>query len=85
MTAYVKTWEPRPYKAYQWIVKDDELLHGVLAIRGTRLSVSLILECLSSGMTVSDINESFGGLFPTEALLEVFAVASEITARSEVC
>ena len=71
-------WTPKAYKNYEWIVKDPELLGGKLAIRGTRLSVSLILECMSSGMTLGDINDSFGGIFPNEALPEVLKVAAEI-------
>jgi len=71
-------WEPRPYKDYRWIVADPELLGGSLAIRGTRLSVSLILECLANGMALDDIDNSFGGCFPHEALPEVLKVASEL-------
>ena len=36
-------WQPAQYKQYIWIVADPQLLGGKLAIRGTRLSVSLIL------------------------------------------
>jgi uncharacterized protein (DUF433 family) len=72
-------WEPTAYKQYQWIVADPHLLGGKLAIRGTRLAVSLILECLASGMSLDDIDQSFGGDFPREALPEVLKVASEIT------
>ena len=68
----------RPYKNYSWIVSDPALLGGKLAIRGTRLSVALILECLSSNMTLKDIEESFDGAFPEEALSEVLRVASEL-------
>jgi uncharacterized protein (DUF433 family) len=55
------------------------LLGGKLAIRGTRLSVSLILECLASGMSLADIGETFDHVFPSEALPEVLKVASELT------
>ena len=68
----------QPYKNYSWIVSDPALLGGKLAIRGTRLSVALILECLSSNMTLKDIKESFDGAFPEEALSEVLRVASEL-------
>ena len=71
-------WQPRPFKDYKWIVADPELLHGALAIRGTRLAVSLILECFASGMTLEEIDEAFRGAFPHEALPEVFRVASEL-------
>ena len=68
----------RPYKSYKWIVADSRLLGGGLAIRGTRLSVPLILECLSNGMTLDDIDESFDHSFPPEALPEVLKVAAEL-------
>ena len=72
-------WQPRRYKDYDWIVADPELLGGKLAIRGTRLSVALILECLANGMSLEDIAEAFHGVFPPQALPEVLKVASEFT------
>jgi len=77
-------WQPRPYKDYQWIVADPELLGGKLAIRGTRLSVELILECLSNGMSLGDIDESFHNAFPHAALHEVLKVASEFAGSFHV-
>ncbi len=71
-------WQPARYKDYQWIVADPQMLGGKLAIRGARLSVSLILECLASGMSLADIDESFDHAFPHEALPEVLKVASEL-------
>ncbi len=70
--------ETRSYKDYRWIVADPRLLGGGLAIRGTRLSVALILECLANGMTLDDLDESFEHTFPREALPEVLKVASEL-------
>ncbi len=71
-------WEPTPYKDFKWIVADPQLLGGSLAIRGTRLSVSLILEGLSNGMSLEDIDAAFNHAFPHEALPEVLKVASEL-------
>jgi len=34
-------WQPKPYKDYEWIVADPDLLGGKLEIRGTRLYVEL--------------------------------------------
>ena len=73
----IPDWEPRPYKNYKWIVADGELLGGKPAIRGTRLSVALILECLANGMSLEDIDDAFGGVFPHEALPEVLKAAAE--------
>ncbi len=72
-------WQPLAYKNYRWIVADPDLLGGKLAIRGTRLSVSLILECLANGMTLEEIDEAFDYLFPREAMPEVLRVASKLT------
>lgn len=70
-------WQPRRYKEYEWIVADPELLGGKLAIRGTRLSVALILECLANGMSLEEIDQAFHGAFPPDGLPEVLKVASE--------
>ncbi|MGD0458524.1 MAG: DUF433 domain-containing protein [Terriglobia bacterium] len=75
----MSNWQPMPYKDYQWIVADPQLLGGRLAIRGTRLSVSLILECLAGGMSLAEIDEAFDRAFPHEALPEVLRVAAEVT------
>jgi len=39
----------------KWIISDPKILGGKPVIRGTRISVSFILKCLASGMTVDDI------------------------------
>ncbi len=69
--------ELKAFKDYRWIVADPELLGGKLAVRGTRLSVSFIVSCLAEGMTVEEIEETYGS-FPQEALPEIMRVASEI-------
>jgi uncharacterized protein (DUF433 family) len=77
--AYMSVWQPAAYKDYHWIVADPELLGGKLAIRGTRLSVALILERLANGMSLEDIDQASDSSFPHEALPEVLKVASEVT------
>lgn len=37
------------------IVSDPEILSGKPIVKGTRISVALILQCLASGMTKEDI------------------------------
>jgi uncharacterized protein (DUF433 family) len=37
------------------IICDPEILNGKPVIKGTRISVALILQCLASGMTKDDI------------------------------
>jgi len=73
----------RPYKNFRWIVADPELLGGKLAVRGTRFSVSFILSCMSEGMRVEDIEETYGRL-PREAIPEVMRAASEILDATSV-
>jgi uncharacterized protein (DUF433 family) len=80
----VPDWQPAAYKNYQWIVADPQLLGGTLAVRGTRLAVSLILECLAGGMSLEEIDESFDSAFPSEALPEVLMVASELAGSFHV-
>jgi hypothetical protein len=45
-------WQPAAYQDYGWIVANPQLLGGKLAIRGTRLSFSLIRECLAGVLVV---------------------------------
>jgi uncharacterized protein (DUF433 family) len=73
--------QPRPYKQYRWIIADPEWLGGKPAVRGTRLSVAHILECLGAGMSLDEINESFGGGIPPEAIQEALQVAAELADR----
>ena len=69
--------ELKACKDYRWIVRDPRMLGGALSVRGTRLSVKLILECLANGMTLDDIDEAYDHGFPHEALPEIFRVAAE--------
>src|SRR4051812_9032992 len=66
----------RPYKKYQWIVWHPDLLGGKPTIKGTRISVALVLECLAAEMSADEIDEMYGG-FPKEAIPEVLKLASE--------
>ena len=44
------------------IVRDQAILSGKPAIRGTRISVELILEVMAAGWTVADILENYPGI-----------------------
>lgn len=74
----------KAYKGYSWIVKDAELLGGRLALRGSRISVSLFLECLAAGMTLEAINDEYGTVFTQEAVKEVHQVAAELLGNPDV-
>lgn len=67
----------KAFRSFRWIVADPELLGGNLAVRGTRFSVSFILSCLAEGMTIDEIEDTYGRV-PREAIAEVMRVASEI-------
>lgn len=58
------------------IVCDPEILNGKPIIKGTRISVALILQCLASGMTKEDILRGYPTLTP-----EGFDVALDFVAR----
>ncbi len=46
----------------KWIVADPEHLGGAPRVRDTRISVSLLLELLASGMTVPEIVKEYPSL-----------------------
>ncbi len=83
MQAVMKEWKPAPFRNYQWIVHDGELLGGRLTVRGTRLSISFMLACMAQGMGADEIAETYGP-FPKEAIPEIMKVASELLDSADV-
>ena len=69
---------PKLVSGYQWIVHDPDLLGGKPAIKDTRISVSMILECLAQGMTPADIADDYPG-FPVESIPDVLKFAARAT------
>lgn len=64
----------------QWpdyIISDPEILAGKPVVRGTRLSVDLILDRLADGWRVEDLLEAYPGL-TSDSLRAVFAFAAEV-------
>jgi uncharacterized protein (DUF433 family) len=57
------------------IVCDPEILNGKPIIKGTRISVGLIMQCIASGMTREDILRGYPTLTPEglEAALDFAA------------
>ena len=45
-----------------WIVADPEHLGGAPRVRDTRISISLLLQFLASGMTIPEIVEEYPSL-----------------------
>jgi uncharacterized protein (DUF433 family) len=79
----VETDELKAYRNYHWIVADPEMLGGKPAIRGTRLAVSFVLSCLAEGMSVAEIEETYGAI-PHEAIPEIMKAASELMDTADV-
>lgn len=68
----------KKYPGYEWIIVDDRMLGGNPCVKGTRLSVELILTCLADGMTPEEIDEDYGN-FPKESLPEILRFAAQLT------
>ena len=60
------------------ITINHDICHGKPCIRGLRYPVEMILELLSSGMTVDDILEDYDDL-EYEDILAVFGFATRLT------
>jgi len=45
-----------------WIVADSEHLGGSPRVRGTRISVALVLESLAAGMSIAEIVDAYPSL-----------------------
>ena len=43
----------------KWIVSDRDHLGGKQRVRGTRIAVAFLLECLASGMSVAEIVDAY--------------------------
>jgi uncharacterized protein (DUF433 family) len=65
---------------YSWIVISPDLLGGQAAIRGTRISVAHILECLAGGISFKEISEEYG--VPAECFPEAMKYAASIAGAS---
>ncbi|HOC58001.1 MAG TPA: DUF433 domain-containing protein [Verrucomicrobiota bacterium] len=63
-----------------WIVADPEHLGGNPRVRGTRISVALILESLAAGMSVAEIVDAY----PSLTAESVRGVLRELAQRKEL-
>lgn len=64
------------------IETDADVLHGQARLRGTRVPVSVVLDCLAAGMTPDEITEQYPTL-PGEAVRAALAYAA-VLAREEL-
>ena len=65
-----------------YIVTDPEVLAGKPIVKGSRISVELILDRLADGWTQQDLFRSYSKLTP-QVLQAVFAFASEVLKDEE--
>jgi uncharacterized protein (DUF433 family) len=68
--------EIKVIKDYRWIVYHPDLLGGQPTVKGTRISIAQVLECLSIGMTSQQIANDYEG-FPADSVPEVLKFAAE--------
>lgn len=61
--------------AFPLIASDPSIHHGQACIRGTRVTVSVVLDCLAEGMTVDELVVEYPTLTPAgiQAALEYAA------------
>jgi uncharacterized protein (DUF433 family) len=62
------------------IVRDPKILCGKPTVRGTRISVELILELFANGWTQEEVLDNYPDLTP-KSLRAAFAYAAEALAR----
>ena len=64
-------------KQYNLIVSDPSIMMGKPVITGTRITVEIILEKLSSGETIEQIIQAYPRL-TKEAILQALAFAADV-------
>ena len=64
----------------KWIVADPEHLGGSPRVRGTRISVALILESLAAGMSITQIVDAY----PSLSEESVRGVLAELAHRKDL-
>ena len=60
--------------ASNWITRisaNQEICHGKACIKGTRIMVSIILDCLAEGMEKNEILEEYPGLILEDILAAI--------------
>lgn len=67
----------------EWIVCDPQVLSGKPIIKGTRISVAIILQCIASGMSIDDILRGYPTL-TKEGILSAFEFAARQMSGEEI-
>ena len=65
------------------IVSDQKIMLGKPVIKGTRITVELILKKLSEGMTIEEILEAYPHL-TREDILAVLSYSADVISREEI-
>lgn len=71
----------RPYK--DRIIVDPEIMLGKPIIKGTRITVELILRKLSEGMTIEELLEAYPHL-TKEDILAVLSYSADVISQEEL-
>jgi uncharacterized protein (DUF433 family) len=69
-------------KSYQYITYNKEILGGKPIVKGTRISVDMILEWIASGGTIQEISKTYPQVSEA-AVQEALRYASEM-AKNEI-
>ena len=64
------------------IISDPQVLHGQARVAGTRVPVSVVLDCLAAGMSVEQIVEEYPTL--TSEGVQAAAAYGALLAREEL-
>lgn len=59
------------------VVRDPETLHGQPRVAGTRVPVSVVLDCLAEGMSEADILDAYPTL-TAESILACLSFAADL-------
>ena len=65
------------------IVSDPKIMLGKPVIKGTRITVELILKKLSEGMTIEELLEAYPHL-TKEDILAVLSYSADVISREEI-
>ena len=65
------------------IVSDPKIMLGKPVIKGTRITVELILKKLSEGMTIDELLEAYPHL-TKEDILAVLSYSADVISREEI-
>lgn len=65
------------------IVSDQKIMLGKPVIKGTRITVELILKKLSEGMTIEELLEAYPHLIK-EDILAVLSYSADVISREEI-